>query len=274
MRGGLPINYIKQSESFMRWKGRRRSSNVTDVRQSGGGGIRMPGGFGRQHGSRAGRIRLPSGGRRAGKGGGGFGLGTLIVIGLVLWALGVNPLTLLGGLGGGIGTGSGPSITPKTSTTRFDRNAGTAGKKDEMLQFVEVVIGSTEEVWSGIFKSYGKKYPLPELVVFSGQVRSACGFATSASGPFYCPGDRKAYIDFSFYEQLVREFGAKGDFAQAYVLTHEIGHHVQNVLGVLPQFNRERQRMGKLEANKMSVKVELQADCYAGIWGHYVNKAG
>ena len=253
----------------MRWKGRRRSTNVKDIRGSGGGGgMGLPGGIGRSGG-----FRLPTGGGRR-QAGGGFGIGTLVIIGIVLWFLGINPLTLLGGLGGGLGQGTGPTMTPKTSAPRFDRTAGTGGKEDEMRQFVETIIGSTEEVWSGIFKSYGKKYQPPELVIFRGQVRSACGFASAASGPFYCPGDRKAYIDFSFYDQLAKEFGAKGDFAQAYVLTHEIGHHVQNVLGILPQFNRMRQRMGKVEANQMSIKVELQADCFAGVWGYYVQREG
>ena len=257
----------------MRWKGRRRSSNVRDMRgnSGGGGGFRMPQS---SRGARraGGGIRLPSGGRRSG--GGGIGLGTLVIIGIVLWFLGVNPLTLLGGLGGGIGGGTGPSITPQTSSSQFDRLAGTGGKQDEMSQFVATILGSTEEIWTGIFKSYGKTYPKPELVLFTGEVRSACGFASAASGPFYCPSDSKAYIDLSFYDQLANQFGAKGDFAQAYVLTHEIGHHVQNVLGILPQFNRMRQRMGKVEANKMSIKVELQADCFAGIWGYYVNRQG
>ncbi|MGI9399975.1 MAG: KPN_02809 family neutral zinc metallopeptidase, partial [Rhizobiaceae bacterium] len=218
-----------------------------------------------------GGIRIPMGGGRSG---GGFGCGTLIVIGLVLWMLGINPLTLLGGLGGGLGGGLDPSVSPNTSSPKFDRTAGTGGRDDEMKQFVATVLGSTEEVWTAIFKSYGKPYPQPELVLFSGGVRSACGMASSASGPFYCPGDNKVYIDLSFYRQLAQQFGAPGDFAQAYVLAHEVGHHVQNIIGVLPQFNRMRQSMPKLEVNRMSVRVELQADCFAGVWGHYVAKQG
>jgi predicted metalloprotease len=248
----------------MRWKGRRRSSNVNDRRGS-GGGFSIPSGGG---------FRIPSGGSVQPVRSGGFGCGTLIIIGLVLWALGLNPLQILGGLaGGGLGGGLGPSISPQQSP-EINRRTGTNGKPDEMKEFVSVILGSTEEVWSDIFKAYGKRYPLPELTLFNGQVRSACGLASAASGPFYCPGDSKVYIDLSFYQTLAQQFGAKGDFAQAYVLAHEVGHHVQNVIGVLPEFNRMRQGMGKLEVNQTSVKVELQADCFAGIWGHYVARQG
>ena len=235
----------------MRWKGRARSKNVQDSRGRGGG---LPGG-----------MRIPIGGAR---GGGGMGIGTMIIIGLVLWFLGINPLTILtGGMGGGLT----PNVSPQTSRPQ---SAPGPRQDDEMKAFVETILGSTEQVWAGIFKSYGRNYPKPTLELFSGQVRSACGFASSASGPFYCPGDSKVYIDLSFYNQLANQFGAKGDFAQAYVLSHEVGHHVQNVIGVLPQFNRMRQSMGKLEANKMSIRVELQADCFAGVWGHYVKREG
>ena len=125
-----------------------------------------------------------------------------------------------------------------------------------------------------IFADYGKQYPVPSLNIFERKIRSACGLASSASGPFYCPADSEVYIDLSFYRQLEQEFKAGGDFAQAYVLAHEVGHHVQNVIGVLPHFNKMRRSMGKVEANKMSVQVELQADCFAGIWGHYVEREG
>ncbi|HMO86558.1 MAG TPA: neutral zinc metallopeptidase, partial [Lacipirellulaceae bacterium] len=124
-------------------------------------------------------------------------------------------------------------------------------------------------MWSQLFRSYGKSYTPPALKLFSGGVSSACGMASSATGPFYCPSDKTIYIDLGFYDQLRNQFGADGDFAQAYVLAHEVGHHVQNLVGVLPQFNRMRQSMGKLEGNQMSVKVELQADCFAGVWGHH-----
>src|SRR5690606_17132489 len=136
------------------------------------------------------------------------------------------------------------------------------------------ILAETEDVWSGIFQSRGQTYTKPTMVLFSGQVRSACGFASAASGPFYCPGDRKLYIDLSFYNELANRFGASGDFARAYVLAHEVGHHVQNLLGILPKFNQMRQQMSEAQANQMSVRVELQADCFAGVWGYYTEQKG
>lgn len=248
----------------MDWKGRRRSSNVNDSRGRSGG--RSGGGFG----GRGGMFRIPTGGNVRPARSGGMGLGTMVVIGIIMYALGMNPLQLLGGLAGG---GLGPSLSPQ-SAPQVNRQTGTAGKSDEMKEFMSVIMGSTEDIWTQIFKGYGKEYPLTKLNLFTGQVRSACGTATAASGPFYCPGDSQVYIDLSFYQTLADQFGAKGDFAQAYVLAHEVGHHVQNVIGVLPEFNRMRRSMGKLEVNKTSVKVELQADCFAGVWGHYVEQQG
>ncbi|MFK7902055.1 MAG: neutral zinc metallopeptidase [Nitratireductor sp.] len=246
----------------MDWKGRRRSTNVNDSRGRSGGA----GGFG----GGGGMFRVPTGGRVRPARSGGMGCGTLIVIGVIMYALGLNPLQLLGGLAGG---GLSPSLSPSNQPS-VNRQVGTNSKPDEQTEFMEVVLGSTEEIWTKIFRSYGKTYQPPKLNIFNGQVRSACGLASSASGPFYCPADDDIYIDLSFYDTLSRQFGAKGDFAQAYVLAHEVGHHVQNVIGVLPEFNRMRSSMGKLEVNKMSVKVELQADCFAGVWGHYVQEQG
>ena len=145
---------------------------------------------------------------------------------------------------------------------------------DEMKQFVGVVLAETEDVWNGVFQAEGTQYQEPTLTLFSGQVQSACGFASSASGPFYCPSDRKVYLDTTFFEQLDRQFGASGDFAQAYVIAHEVGHHVQNLIGVLPRFNQMRQSMSQAEANEMSMRVELQADCFAGVWGHFTAQKG
>lgn len=235
----------------MEWRGRRQSRNVEDRRGSGGGSP-----FGR------GGIRLPSRGIRVGRGGGGSIL-FLVIAGIVLWFLGINPLVLLGGGGGSMvapGGGSG-----QVTTTQ---------RNDEMKQFVSTVLAETEDVWNGIMQSQGKNYPEPTLVLFSGAVRSACGSASSATGPFYCPGDEKVYIDLDFYDELAQRFGASGDFAQAYVLAHEVGHHVQNIIGVLPEFNRMRQQMSEVEANQMSVRVELQADCFAGIWAHFTAQKG
>ena len=143
---------------------------------------------------------------------------------------------------------------------------------DEMSQFVSVVLADTEKTWHEIFSRSGKTYQEPKLVLFSGAVDSACGFAQAAMGPFYCPGDHKVYIDLSFYEDLKTRFKAPGDFAQAYVIAHEVGHHVQNLLGVSEKVQDKMQRLSKSEANRLSVKMELQADCLAGVWGYHADK--
>jgi predicted metalloprotease len=134
------------------------------------------------------------------------------------------------------------------------------------------VVKETEDLWTGVFRASGETYPAPKVVLFSNQVDTACGAADSSTGPFYCPGDEKVYIDLSFYDQLREQFGAPGDFAQAYVLAHEVGHHIQNITGVLPEFNQRRQSMSQEEANAYSVRVELQADCYAGVWANYAGQ--
>jgi predicted metalloprotease len=144
--------------------------------------------------------------------------------------------------------------------------------EDELADFVGVVVKETEDLWNEQFAAIGENYPEPTVVLFTDQVNSACGMADSSVGPFYCPGDSKVYIDLSFYDQLHRQFGAPGDFAQAYVLAHEVGHHIQNLTGVLPEFNQMRQSMSQEEANAYSVRVELQADCYAGVWANYAGQ--
>ncbi|MCO5065192.1 MAG: zinc metallopeptidase [Rhizobiaceae bacterium] len=238
----------------MRWRGRRQSDNVEDIRGQ-GGGFGMPGG--------GGRIRIPIGG---GAGGGGLsGIIILVVLFFALRACGIDPLQVLTGDGGGFG--------PDAQMTEVDEG-GQPAATDEMKQFVSTVLAETEDTWSGIFKAEGETYTDPKLVLFSGQVRSACGFASAASGPFYCPNDQKVYLDTAFFKQLSQQFGASGDFAQAYVIAHEVGHHVQNLIGVLPKFNQMRQQMSEAEANAMSVRVELQADCFAGVWGHYTAQKG
>ncbi|WP_370197105.1 neutral zinc metallopeptidase [Aurantimonas sp.] len=232
----------------MQWRGRRQSSNIEDRRGSGGG-----------FGGRGGGMRLPV---RAG-GGGTIGI---IIVALVLWlGFGINPMQLLGMAGGGGGGGS-------VQTTRS--GPGVAGTADETDDFVATVLADTEDVWSQRFQAAGETYPAPTLVLFENRVQSACGIAGSASGPFYCPSDRKLYIDLSFFDQLRNQLNAPGDFAQAYVIAHEVGHHIQNITGVLPRFNQARQNMSEAEANAMSVRVELQADCYAGVWGHDTRQAG
>ena len=236
----------------MLWKGRRQSENVEDRRGGGGGG----GPFG----GRGGGMRLP-----IGRGAGGGGLSTiliLVVLFFVLRACGIDPTGMLSG-GGDQVPGGGGQITEQS-----------APASDEMKQFVSTVLAETEDVWNGIFQAEGQTYEKPKLVLFSGGIASACGYASSAAGPFYCPGDRKVYLDTAFFAQLERQFDAAGDFAEAYVVAHEVGHHVQNLTGILPKFNQMRQQMPEAEANQMSMRVELQADCFAGVWGHFTAQKG
>jgi len=252
----------------MRWRNRRQSDNIDDQRSgniSSSGRSRGNSGLGR------GRLRIPGlgGGRTARKAGGG-GIGFIIIVLIVSWFLGINPLTLLQG-GGDLPIGQ--QGFQEEAANRQSRSHETAAN-DEMKAFISVVLAETEDVWNKIFRDAGGSYEEPTLVLFSGQVRSACGFASSASGPFYCPGDKRVYIDLSFYDELRRKFKAPGDFAQAYVIAHEIGHHVQNLIGVLPEFNRRRRQMSKAEENAMSVRVELQADCFAGVWGYQARQKG
>lgn len=242
----------------MKWEGRRQSDNVEDQRDgnSGGGGIGRGGGF-----------RMPGGnGVRSVRGGGLSTILMMVVLFFVLKACGIDPSAILSGADGGIGgslTQQEPAAAPRTKVAN-----------DKMTAFVKTILAETEDTWTGIFQSEGENYPTPTMVLFDGQVRSACGFASAASGPFYCPGDQKLYIDLAFYDQMANQFGASGDFAQAYVLAHEVGHHIQNLTGILPKFNDMRQSMSEVDANVMSVRVELQADCFAGVWGHFTAQKG
>jgi uncharacterized protein len=232
----------------MRWRMGRQSQNVEDRRGSGGFGGGMGGGMG--------MPRIPMGGRRAG-GIGGFGLIVIIVLGLLF---GFDPSMLLqGNLGGG------------SAYVPGDNSMIQSGSEDELKQFSSAVLASTEDVWNGIFQQSGRDYQEPTLVLFTGAVQSACGFTQSAVGPFYCPGDRKLYIDLDFLQELTRQLNAPGDFAQAYVIAHEVGHHVQNELGVMKETQAMQQQMGEAEQNALSVRVELQADCFAGVWAHSIN---
>ena len=237
----------------MRWQGRRQSSNIEDRRGDAGAG-----GFGGA-GPRIG-IGMP-GGRR----GGGLSIGAVVIVLVVSWFLGVNPLTLLGGLEGG-DTGGSSLGTEQTG------QVGTPS--DQAGQFVAAVLADTEDTWTQIFADSGSRYQVPTLVLFTGQTSSACGFASAATGPFYCPGDRKVYIDLAFYKELRDRFHAPGDFAQAYVIAHEVGHHVQNLLGILPKVTAEQQKVGKTQANALQVRTELQADCFAGVWAHMADQKG
>ena len=219
----------------MRMDGQDESSNVEDVRgMSGGGG----GGFG--------------------IGGRGIGIGSVAVALVAGWIFGINPLTILGLMGGNGGGGGqvvqqqGPAPAPP--------------KNDAGARFVSQVLRSTEVVWTDVFRESGKTYRPPKLVLFSGQWPTACGQGDAAMGPFYCPNDQKVYIDLSFYDTLARKLGAPGQFAQAYVVAHEVGHHVQNQLGIMQKVDAMRGRAGEAQANALSVRVELQADCFAGVW--------
>lgn len=184
-----------------------------------------------------------------------FGLGGLVVAGLLFLALNV-----LGSGGGGIG------VAPPQSAPAGRPPAPSAQNARPADQFVAKVLATTEDTWGKIFAERGARYPEPTLVLFEGGVRSACGGATSASGPFYCPADRKVYLDTAFFDQLARQFGAPGDFAAAYVIAHEVGHHVQTVTGIAEKVARAQSRASKVEANQLQVRMELQADCYAGVW--------
>ena len=221
----------------MRWREGRRSDNVEDQRGAGGGG---------------GGLRL---------GGGG-----LILLLLGAWLFGADPMTLLSILAGGGGS-------LETPDTMQQSGAPAPAANDEGAQFVSVVLADTEDTWTEIFQAGGETYQPPKLVLFSDVVRSACGMAQSAMGPFYCPNDQKVYIDLGFYRELRDRFHAPGDFAQAYVIAHEIGHHVQTLLGTSQQVHEMQQRSSQQQANALSVKLELQADCYAGVWANHADRA-
>jgi predicted metalloprotease len=236
---------------MVKWQGRQRSSNIEDRRGQGGG---LGGGFGRgglgnsPFGTGGGGFRIPTG-RSGGMGG---IVVILIFVGIAL-AFGINPLSIL--------TGDTSTNVPFQQTLPPQD-----ASQDQLAEFVGVMVKDTEDFWGTYFRQQGDTYSPPKVVLFSGQTESGCGVADASSGPFYCPNDSKVYIDLAFYDQLRHQFGAPGDFAQAYVIAHEVGHHVQNLIGVLPEFNRARQTMTQEQANAASVKVELQADCFAGAW--------
>ena len=231
----------------MRWGDMRRSENVEDR----GGMARGGGGF-------------PIGG-----GGMRIGGGTLVVLLILSLVFGINPLEFLGMAGPEV---SAPA--PRTAPEQAAPSGGTAGAPtDQRKDLAARVVGDTEDVWNALFKSMGRdRYPPTTLTFYRGAVRSGCGTASSAAGPFYCPADQRVYLDTSFFDELARRFGAPGDFAQAYVIAHEVGHHVQNLSGVMERFEREGQRLDERRRNALSIRVELQADCYAGVWGHFAQK--
>ena len=222
----------------MRWRTGRRSDNIDDRRGERG----IPGAVG-----------------RVGVGG---GLGLILLV-LAASYFGIDPTVLLEGMGG-LGSGPGPAVSTQRQPTPAD---------DEMKAFMSVVLADTEDTWGALFAQSGQEYEEPTLVLYSGAVSSACGFGQAAMGPFYCPPDQRVYIDLSFYDDLRQRYGAPGDFAQAYVLAHEIGHHVQNLLGISDKVQAARQRAGEVAGNALSVRLELQADCFAGLWAYHANRS-
>jgi len=227
----------------MRWDDERQSDNVEDRRGQGGrfGGASM---------------------RR-----GGIGIGTIVVALLGGWLLGINPLEILGLIGGIDG---GPAVQAPAPSAPGQQGVSPA---DPGGRFVSAVLASTEDAWTEVFRQGGARYQPPRLVMFTGATQTACGLGQSAIGPFYCPEDQTVYIDLGFYQMLQERFKAPGDFAQAYVVAHEVGHHVQNLLGTMGKVQSQRQRMSERQYNRLSVRLELQADCYAGIWARQSQQA-
>ncbi len=227
----------------MKWRSGRRSSNIEDRRgnrpAASGRGVKMGGGLG--------------------------GIGLLVL--LVVFLTGGNPMQLIGDLLGG-----GGSMQPQAPADNPQRRSpGQVGVRDEAGDFVSAVLADTEDTWAMIFNQAGARYAAPTLVLFEEAVNSACGMNSAASGPFYCPGDHKVYLDTSFFAQL-RRMGAPGDFAQAYVIAHEVAHHVQNLQGISMKVQRAQRRASKEQANQLSVLTGLQADCYAGVWAHHAER--
>jgi predicted metalloprotease len=225
----------------MKWEGNRESSNVED-RRDGGGGSSGGGGL---------------------LGGRNIGVGTIVIALVGGWVLGVNPMTILGLLSGG--------GVPSAQVQQAPAHKPPAD--DRMAKFVGTILASTEDVWTDVFAKSGATDREPKLVLFRGSTPTACGQGQSAMGPFYCPGDQKVYIDLGFYETLKTQLGAPGDFAQAYVIAHEVGHHVQNLMGISAKMDDMRSRVSQTQYNALSVRLELQADCFAGLWANHAQSA-
>ena len=227
----------------MRWDDYRQSENLEDRRGGGGTFAGLPGGRG------------------------GLGLGTMVVLGLIGWALGIDPRLLIGGaemIGG---------MTDRAPQQQTQRQS--APPRDEMGRFVSAVLAQNEDVWSKVLpQQANRRFEPPRLVLFSGVDRSGCGTAQAAMGPFYCPPDRRVYLDTSFFDEMRKRLGGGGEFAYAYVIGHEVGHHIQNLIGILPKANQLRERSSESDANAISVRIELQADCFSGVWANNVQSMG
>ncbi len=221
----------------MKWEGNRESDNVED-RRSGGGGMPIFGGR-------------------------SIGVGTIVIALVGGWIFGINPLTILGALSGG----------DVAQVQQQQAPAQRPPADDTMARFVSTVLADTEDVWTDVFRQGGAQYRDPTLVLFRGATSTACGAGQAAMGPFYCPADQKVYIDLGFYETLKNQLGAPGEFAQAYVIAHEVGHHVQNLLGISAKVDQQRGRVSQAQYNQLSVRLELQADCFAGVWANRAQSA-
>jgi predicted metalloprotease len=228
-------------EKNMKWEGNRESDNVEDRRGDSGGG----------------------GGGGFGFGGRSMGSGTIVIALIGGWIFGINPMTILSMLSGGGGMPVQQQQAPERQTPASDREA----------KFVRVVLADTEDVWTQLFRAQNASYAKPKLTLFTGRTGTACGTGQTATGPFYCPGDQKVYIDLSFYRLMQQKFNVSGEFAQAYVIAHEVGHHVQHLMGLDEKVQQLRQRGTESQANAMSVRLELQADCFAGVWAFHANQS-
>ena len=218
----------------MKWEGNRESDNVEDRRGGGGFGL----------------------------GGRSVGLGTIAIALIASWFLGVSPTTILNLLTGG-----------PADISAIQQPARQPPADDQMARFVSTVLADTEDTWTDLFRAQGSTYVNPRLVLFSNMTPTACGTGQAAMGPFYCPGDQRIYIDLSFYQLMQQRFGVSGEFAQAYVIAHEVGHHVQHLTGISDQVENARRRASETQGNALSVRLELQADCFAGVWAHHADRA-
>jgi uncharacterized protein len=226
----------------MKWEGNRESDNVEDRRDDNGGG---------------------SGGGGFSIGGGSLGLGGIAIALVASYFLGINPLTMINLLSGG----------GQVAPVQHQSTAHKPPPDDQMARFVSTVLADTEDTWGEIFRASGATYVRPRLVLFSGRTATACGTGQTATGPFYCPADQKIYIDLSFYQLMKQRFNVSGNFAQAYVIAHEVGHHVQNLMGISEKVDRARSRASEKQSNALSVRLELQADCFAGVWAYHADQA-